>query len=59
VKNLVIPNAVKAMLAVFVMEQWNNTEEQREAMKKGLGIEKPALLKRSPKPDIGIIICII
>lgn len=41
VKNLVIPNAVKAMLAVFVMEQWNNTEEQREAMKKGLGIEKP------------------
>ena len=41
VKNLVIPNAVKAMLAVFVVEQWNNTDEQREAMKKGLGIEKP------------------
>ena len=41
VKAIVVPPAVKAMLAVFVLESWQNTVEQREALKMGLGISTP------------------
>jgi len=41
VKNIVIPAPVKAMLAVFLLEAWENTSVQREALRMGLGIDKP------------------
>lgn len=41
VKAIVVPAAVKAMLSTFVLESWQNTDEQREAMKMGLGVSTP------------------
>ena len=40
VKEVVIPTPVKAMLASFLLPKWDNTEDQREALKLGLGLDK-------------------
>jgi hypothetical protein len=40
VKEVVIPTPVKAMLAVFLLPKWDDTEAQREALKLGLGLGK-------------------
>jgi SAM-dependent methyltransferase len=40
VKEVVIPTPVKAMLAVFLLSKWDNTEDQRLALRLGLGLEK-------------------
>jgi hypothetical protein len=40
VKEVVIPTPVKAMLAVFLLPKWDDTEAQREALRLGLGLGK-------------------
>lgn len=40
VKEVVIPSPVKAMLAAFLLSKWDNTDDQRLALKLGLGLEK-------------------
>ena len=41
IKEVVIPKPVKAMLAMFLLEEWNGSEEQILALKTSTGLETP------------------
>lgn len=41
IKEVVIPKPVKAMLAMFLLEEWNGSDEQILALKTSTGLETP------------------
>ena len=40
-KEMIIPAPVKAMMANFLYTKWSNSDEQKEALKQGLGLSPP------------------
>ena len=41
IKEVVIPKPIKAMLATFLLEEWNGSNEQIEALRQSTGLDTP------------------
>ena len=41
VKEVVFPTSIKAMLAIYLLESWNNSEKEKEALRMAVGLDTP------------------